>query len=140
VSAVVDAEGIGVEGVFLIIPVIVVAIVIRLAAGGMDRGRIAKYIEDQEGQVLELRWSPLGPGWFGSRDRIYRVRYVDRDGNEHAAHCKTTLTTGVYFTEDRVVRYAALPDAALDDVVALETENRRLHEELARLRHDQGRQ
>ena len=52
-------------------------------------------------------WAPFGPGWFGEKsDRIYAVRYLDAEGNEHEAHAKTSLWTGVYFTEDEVVRRA----------------------------------
>ena len=65
------------------------------------------------------------------------MRYLDRDGNEHVAHCKTSLFTGVYFTEDRIVRYAPRPaeDAAGEaDALALAEENRRLRAELERMR------
>jgi hypothetical protein len=130
-----------VEGFFLLIPVfIVIAIVIRLAAGGMDHDRIKKYVEERGGTVLDSNWSPFGPGWFGEKsDRIYGVRYLDKDGNEHEAHCKTSMWTGVYFTEDRIVKYAKRPTTAPTPTKsALEAENRRLREELERVRRQQG--
>ena len=125
------------EGFLLLIPlVLVIALVIRLAAGGLDHDRIKRYVEDRGGQVLDANWAPFGPGWFGEKsDRIYGVRYLDPDGNEHEAHCKTSFWTGVYFTEDRIVRYAERPAPPERE---LEAENRRLREELERLRRQQG--
>lgn len=125
--------GIGI--VFVI--VIVVAIVIRLMAGGLDHDRVRQYVESRGGQMVEAHWAPFGPGWFGEKsDRIYEVRYLDRDGNEHEAHCKTSLWTGVYFTEDRIVR-SATPSAETK-TASLEEENRRLREELERHKRGQG--
>jgi hypothetical protein len=124
--------------VFLVlIPLfIIIAIVIRLAAGGLDQNRVRQYVESRGGRVIEASWSPFGPGWFGEKsDRIYAVRYLDRDGNEHQAYCKTSLWTGVYFTEDRIIKYADRPEG---EQLSLEEENRRLREEVDRLRRQQG--
>jgi hypothetical protein len=125
------------EGFLLLIPLfIIIVIVIRLAAGGLDHDRVRQYVESRGGRVIEANWSPFGPGWFGEKsDRIYAVRYLDRDGNEHQAYCKTSMWTGVYFTEDQIIRYADRPAGAKP---ALEEENRRLREELNRLRRQQG--
>lgn len=123
----------------IIIPAaIVVVLVIRLAAGAMDHERIRQYLADRGARVLEIRWDPFGPGWFGEKnDRIYHVRYVDREGNEHDSHCKTSLWTGVYFTEDRIVR-RAVGSARMPAQGTLEEENRRLREELARLKNQRA--
>lgn len=128
------------EGFLLLIPVvIVIAIVVRLVMGAMDRDRIREYVGGQGGQLLEASWSPLGPGWAGEKsDRIYRVQYLDREGNEHQAHCKTSMWTGVYLTEDRIVKYAEPPIQAAGDLTALEAENQRLREEVERLRRERG--
>lgn len=133
----------------VIIPLfIVIAIVIRLMAGGMDHDRIREYVESRGGRYIDSSWTPFGPGWFGEKsDRIYLVRYVDAEGNEHEAHCKTSMMTGVYFTEDRIVRHAkptgaaplaSSPPAPAASVEALEAENRRLREELERVRRERG--
>jgi hypothetical protein len=115
--------------------VILVAIVARLAAGGLDRQRVQQHIAERGGKVLEVTWSPLGPGWFGERsDRIYAVRYLDGDGNEHRAYCKTSMFTGVYFAQDGIVTRGAMqPDSKAR---LLEEENQRLREELARSKSD----
>lgn len=121
------------EGLLLIGAAVIVAIFIRLLAGGMDHDRVRRYVESRGGRVIDAAWSPLGPGWFGEKnERIYSVRYFDRDGNEHEAHCKTSMWSGVYFTEDRIVRYARRDDPDQ----SLKEENRRLREELARLRQE----
>ena len=71
----------------------------------MDGDRIANYVASRGGKLIAKNWSPFGRGWFGERsDRIYEIEYVDRDGNRRAATVKTSLFTGVYFTEDRIVR------------------------------------
>jgi hypothetical protein len=122
------------EGLFFLIPIaiVVLALLIRLAAGGLDHDRVREYVESRGGKIIESNWSPFGPGWFGEKsDRIYAVRYLDKDGNEHQAHCKTSMWTGVYFTQDQIVKYAERPS---DKQESLEEENRRLRDELERLK------
>jgi len=129
------------EFIFILIPLaIMAAIAFRVGAGSMDRDRISSYIQESGGRIVAINWAPFGPGWFGEKsDRIYRVRYFDRDGNEHEAHCKTSMLTGVYLTEDTITRHAQgkLAFAVPSETTALEQENQRLREELARLRQQQ---
>lgn len=126
-------------GLPIILGFIALAIVIRLLAGGMDGDRVRAYIEQRGGRLLSSGWAPFGKGWFGEKsDRIYEVRYLDGDGNEHEATCKTSLFTGVYFTEDRIVSYGETPGRETRDdsrLTQLEQENRRLREELNRTRN-----
>ncbi|MFT3784063.1 MAG: hypothetical protein QM790_18810 [Nibricoccus sp.] len=112
----------------LIIAVIVCfAVCGRLIAGEMNKSRIRSYVSNRGGQVLAIRWSPFGKGWFGEKDAcIYEVFYREPDGTEHRATCKTALFSGVYFTEDNIL---GAPPAG-DRVAALEEENRRLREQL----------
>lgn len=125
------------SGFFLLfVGVIVLALVSRLLAGGMDEDRVRAYVKERGGRLLSSEWAPFGKGWFGEKnDRIYEVRYQDRDGHEHLATCKTSMFSGVYFTEDRIVQYRKPPtpepkgDSRLTE---LERENRRLREELER--------
>jgi len=125
----------------VIVIFVLVAIVIRLLAGSMDGDRVRAYIEERGGRLLSSGWAPFGKGWLGEKsDRIYEVRYLDSDGNEHEASCKTSMFTGVYFTEDCIVRHAKPPTEAqhASPVTEIERENRRLRDELERLkgRHD----
>ncbi len=124
------------NGIPIFLGFIALAIVIRLFAGEMDGDRVRAYVEERGGRLLASGWAPFGKGWFGEKsDRIYEVRYLDSDGNEHEASCKTSMFTGVYFTEDRIVRYAQRPTQEPQDdsrFTELELENRRLRDELKR--------
>jgi hypothetical protein len=129
------------ESMLLLIPVfIAIAIVIRLMAGGMNHERIKNYVEARGGQIIDSAWAPFGPGWLGEKiAAIYAVRYRDRDNNVHEAHCKTSLSTGVYFTEDRIVEYAERPDTPPSaSFKELEAENHRLREDLEKIRRQQN--
>lgn len=85
-----------------------VGLMIRLFAGSMDGDRVEVYVRERGGRLLEKTWAPFGKGWFGEKDsRIYEITYLDRDGNTHRATCKTSMFSGVYFTEDNIVAYAA---------------------------------
>ena len=121
----------------------VVAIVaIRLMAGSLNHGRIREYIENKGGEIVEIQWDPFGPGWFGEKsDAIYQIKYLDRDGNEHLAHCKTSMFSGVYLTEDKIVKRKwqenQLQESPSNGPLSLEEENRRLKEEIRRLKREQ---
>jgi hypothetical protein len=118
----------------IIVGAIGLIILLRLWLGGMDHGRIDRYIASRGGRVLEKHWHPFGRGWLGEKEsRIYAVRYVDADGNIHDATAKTSLLTGVYFTEDTVVKSAAgVPDDRGRQ--RLLEENARLREQLEQIR------
>lgn len=118
--------------------VIILAIAIRLAAGMFDRSRIAGYIQSRGGKLVACHWWPFGPGWFGEkRDRIYEVIYLDSDGMQHRAACKTSLMSGVYFTQDEVSGPSARridPPQVDRTIMDLAEENRQLRAELERLK------
>ncbi|MCS7338240.1 MAG: hypothetical protein NZ739_08405 [Verrucomicrobiae bacterium] len=95
--------------VVVIVGAIVVAVIFRLIAGALDKDRIEDYIHSIGGELIDKSWAPFGPGWFGERDsRIYEIVYRDRDGRIHRAHVKTSLFSGVYLTNDRIVEEAPL--------------------------------
>ena len=121
----------GPEAGLLLVPLfIAIAVGIRLFAGVLNHERIKEYIANKGGTVTGIQWSPFGPGWFGEKsDAIYEINYRDRDGHTHAAYCKTSMFSGVYITEDKIVG-TAMPQNS----VSLEEENRRLREEVRRLR------
>jgi len=83
---------------------IAIAILLRVALGGLDHKRIHDYVAARGGRVVALEWAPFATGWFGSNsERLYEICFEDRDGRRHEATCKTSLFSGVYFTEDRAV-------------------------------------
>lgn len=111
-------------GVTLLILVVFVAIAVlsRVFAGGMDGNRVAEYIRSQGGELIESRWAPFGRGWVGEKnDRIYHVKYRDREGKIYEATVKTSMYSGVYFTENRVVQ-SEMQSLAPEKDLALENE------------------
>ena len=119
----------------LIIPVI---IIIRLIAGTMDHDRVDEYIVSRGGRVIEKNWNPFGKGWFGSEhERIYEVKYQDKDGNIHQATCKTSALAGVYFTED-IITLSAKNIGNMDRETELELENRQLKQQIENLKRNRG--
>jgi hypothetical protein len=84
--------------VFVFVLLITLMILIRLIADRLDRERIREYVESSGGKVLDIAWNPLGPGWAGSQERIYDVRFKTARGEMHTGTCKTTMFSGVYWT------------------------------------------
>jgi hypothetical protein len=113
-----------------------VALIIRLIAGSVDHDRVEEYISERGGRVIEKNWSPFGKGWFGSEnERIYEVKYEDKDGNIHKATCKTSLFSGVYFTQDEIVELAG-NTGTMDRETELEIENRQLKQQIEDLKRE----
>ncbi len=122
------------SGFLIVVGFAFLALLFRLAAGGMDHDRIDQYIAEQGGRIIDKRWSPLGKGWFGEKDaRIYEVRYEDAAGNIHEGTCKTSLFGGVYFTQDRIIAGVSRPDV-LSREARLEQQNQQLRQELEDLK------
>lgn len=116
----------------MIVVAIVVALIMRLMHGDMDHVRLRQYIESNGGKLIDATWQPFGPGWAGSdKDRIYLVRYTDKEGASHQAYCRTSGWSGVYFTKDRVEETAGSPMSEAD---SLREENERLRAELDHLK------
>lgn len=113
---------------FLLALAAVVAFLIYLASSG-DRERVREYLEQEDCKLLSMDYLPFGGGRDG---RNYTVRFLDRAGNEHEVTCRTGMWMGVYFTRDRIVREAPLPETSR--ATELEAENRRLRKELEKLR------
>lgn len=96
------------SAIFLL--VIAVMVLIRLLVGRLNHNRIREYIAGRGGRVLDIQWNPFGPGWYGERDSvIYSVRYKDEKGNVKEADCKTSLFSGVYFSNEKLVKAANRP-------------------------------
>jgi hypothetical protein len=94
-------EGLGIAAIFIVF--VFVAIGAWMFSMSLDKDRIRNYIQDQGGRIISISWAPFGTGWFGSKnERIYEVVYYDADGDQHWATCKTSLFSGVYWTDDRV--------------------------------------
>lgn len=81
----------------LILLVIGSAFVLRRITGRLDRDRIREYLEKGGNKVLDIVWHPFGPGWWGSGERIYDVKYKTRHGQMRQGTCKTGMFGGVYW-------------------------------------------
>ena len=128
------------ELLLLIVAAVALVVLIRLFAGGLDKQRIDDYVRQLGGRVQSIRWSPLGRGWFGERNaRIYEVVYYDAQGSLHRATCKTSLFSGVYWTEDQVVGVTPHVANPTDQLEFLQTENEQLRREIERLRGQDSR-
>jgi hypothetical protein len=82
---------------FLLILAIVVVFGGRILAGSLDHDRIRQYIRKAGAKVIDTNRLPYGPGWFGSTERIYEVKYETRDGKMHTATCKTSMFADIYW-------------------------------------------
>ena len=141
-------------GLIVLFVVAVIVFFIRL-----NRGSVEQYLRERGCEIVEIHWTPFGPGWFGDKNSsIFSVIYRDSEGNTHDAYFKSGLFAGVYLTEDRVISKASsrklpeqspgvpsdihtqantpIPDVqeALFECRRLKEENRLLREELERLR------
>jgi len=113
------------------------ALLVRLAAGSFDKGRVEEYIRKRGGKLLDCSWNPLGPGWFGEKDsRIYAIVYRDRDGTTWRADVKTSMLSGVYLTNEQKIT-AATPQArrtpGAPRALSISEEKERLRRRLAEL-------
>jgi hypothetical protein len=84
-----------------VLVIILVAAVLfggRILAGSLDYDRIRQYIRKGGGKVIDINRQPFGPGWLGSRERIYEVKYETHNGKIHTATCKTGMFAGIYWT------------------------------------------
>ncbi|HOX05398.1 MAG TPA: hypothetical protein PK280_03270 [Planctomycetota bacterium] len=125
------------ELILVVIGFIVLVVVIRLLAGSLDGGRIESYVKENGWELIDRSWDPLGPGWFGEKDsRIYQVVYKDRQGNVHRAHVKTSMLSGVYFTNDEIVQRAPAPEGGRGESLA--EENARLKARIKELEDGRG--
>lgn len=73
-------------------------------ADKLDRRRVEYFVNGYGNKLLEIKWAPFGPWAFGEHSRVYKIRYLDKDGCEHQAYAKTSLMSGVFFSEDRIIR------------------------------------
>lgn len=117
---------------FLLLPVVLLLVVgLRVAADRWDRQRIRRDVEARGGCVLDITWKPFGRGWFGEKnDRVYLVEWEDAARAAHRSWCKTSMFSGVFWTEDE----GGPGPARGGELERLRAENRRLREELARAR------
>jgi len=98
----------------LFVGFIILAGLIRIVAGSFDGERVEEHIREMGCELIDKSWDPFGPGWFGDNNsRIYEIVYRDQVGQVHRAHVKTSMLSGVYLTNDRVVE--EMPELSADE-------------------------
>jgi hypothetical protein len=98
----------GGAGAAVFVILIVLGIGFWLLFFSLDKSRITDYVQQRGGRIVSISWAPFGKGWFGEKEeRIYEVVYYDKEGNQHFATAKTSLWTGVFWTEDRLTHRKA---------------------------------
>ncbi len=138
-------EGVGIA--FFFVVALLVGFGIWAFTMGLDKDRIKDYVHERGGRIISISWAPFGRGWFGEKEeRIYEVVYYDQAGNQHFATCKTSLWTGVYWTEDRITHskskwYDSLSpgNAPRNPVIRQIPREVDEHDELRRLREENAR-
>lgn len=89
----------------ILVLVVAVCVLLALHIDRLNRKRIREQVAAKGGKVFETRLSLFPENRQGKRDfALYRVRYRDRDGNEHRATCKSGERAKVEFLRDTIVR------------------------------------
>ena len=85
--------------------IIIIIIALYIIPRFFDADRITIYLSERNCTLIEKKWQPFGPGWFGEKDsRIYEITYRDAQGDIHHAYAKTSALSGVYLTEDQITK------------------------------------
>ena len=74
---------------------------VAVKRSGVRRSRryIEAYFDKRGERLVEARWKPLGPGAQAGTDKLFIVTYVDREGREHSASCRSG-PSGVHLADD----------------------------------------
>ncbi len=88
--------------VALMIPAMVL---IWILIARKDEKRIANYISENGGNILHSKWTPF-ESQMKKRiaERLYQVRFLDRNCHEHLATFKSGGEHGVFIAHDEIVR------------------------------------
>ena len=117
---------------FLIIAFVIVTAFI---SNYLDKDRIKGYIKEKGGEIVSIEWKIFGKGWFGEKgERIYFIVYKDKYGREFQAWCKTSMFSGVYFTEEKLTDNKNNNKIKRPSYDQLEKENEKLKEDLEKIK------
>ena len=66
-----------------------------------DKSRIARDLESKQSRLIFIEEHEFGPGFLPSLggERIWKVDYIDKDGQRKSKFCKTAMFFGVYWTD-----------------------------------------
>jgi hypothetical protein len=84
-----------------IIPLVLLAIGVRVGLHFWDRKNITTTAELKGWREITVTWTPFAPGWFfENRERHYTVNFVDKENRNRELICKTSIFTGVYWRDE----------------------------------------
>lgn len=114
--------------------IIALVVFISLKLACMNEERVRAYFQERGGKLIHMENDERESRWT----RKYQIfipwiRYEDRDGNLHVARCKAGIFTGVYLTDDKIIRYGKAYEAPEASLADLQAENQRLKAEIDRL-------
>jgi hypothetical protein len=87
---------------------------------------------------VDITWKLFGKGWVsesgkeGGGNRIYKLTYKDTYGNLKQAWSKTAMLSGVFITDENIIKQAKVDGQIISDaekVALLEDELRKLKAE-----------
>ncbi len=91
-----------------IVPGILILLAIiagRIVLARIDAQRIASYISQEGGNILNTRWTPFVSHVKAKMaERLYRVRFLDRNCHEHLATFKSGGKKRIFVAHDEIVR------------------------------------
>ena len=91
---------------FYFLPIAIAAVVaLRIIMHFVDKERIKDEVGARGGWVISIRWNPFARGWFFEKnERHYEVTYRNRAGAVATTTCKTSLFSGVYWSEPQTLQ------------------------------------
>lgn len=101
----------------------------------LDKSRIKNHLSKRGDVAVDITWKIFGKGWFaeagkdGWGNRIYRIDYEDVYGNIKQAWCKTAMFSGVYISDENIIRTAEIDGREMTDaekIALLEDELKKL--------------
>jgi len=89
----------------LIVLFVVFAILIMLLNYEFDIKRIERHLRSHGATLLDIKWIPFSRDILGTKERNYRIHFIDREENTHESFCNTSFLE-VYFTKDTIIIFS----------------------------------
>lgn len=131
----------------LILGIAAFSLLAMVLNGRFDKRRIRQHLAQQGARLTGIAHCMRVEAMvLDENERFYRIAYLDRNGWQHGAICKTSCFGGIYHADDQVTgplpgtpEFTAFspvePDPSEERLRLLEEENRRLKEALQRDRN-----
>ena len=88
--------------VYIILAIGLIIAIVSIA-NVMNKKHIKKSIEGKGGKVLSIKLELLPKGGlFERNETYYTVKFINSKGKQIEAMCKTSMSTGVFWSDDSV--------------------------------------